>query len=109
MQKTNSDVKKRQETEDKSKKRQATERKENEVENEKRGWKKNKGRDNPRILSATYCSKRTKDAKNSGNVASDSGTLTIKRKEGEGKGEMYIGEQKNNSNMKYKEKKNESK
>ena len=54
------------------KKRQATEREENEVENEKSGWKKNKGRDNPRILSATYCSKRTKAAKNSGNVASHS-------------------------------------
>ena len=48
----------------------------------KRGWKKNKGRDNTRVLSATYCSKRTKAAKNSGNVASYSETLTIKRKEG---------------------------
>ena len=47
-------------------------REENEVENENRGWKKNKGRDNPRVLSATYCSKRTKDEKNSGNVASHS-------------------------------------
>ena len=47
---------------------------ENEVENEKRGWKKNKGRDILRILSATYCSERTKAAKNSGNVASHSET-----------------------------------
>ena len=47
---------------------------ENEVENEKRGWKKHKGRYILRILSATYCSKRTKAAKNSGNVASHSET-----------------------------------
>ena len=40
MQKTNSDFKKRQETEDKSKKRQATEWEENEVENENRGGKR---------------------------------------------------------------------
>ena len=59
---------------DKSKKTQATEREENEVENEKRGWKKNKRRDILRVLSATYCSKRTKAAKNSGNVASHSET-----------------------------------
>ena len=57
----------------------------NEVENENRRWKKNKGRDNPRILSATYCSKRTKAAKNSGNVVSHSETLTIKRKKNESK------------------------
>ena len=53
----------------------------------KRGWKKHKGRDIPRILSATYCSKRTKAAKNSGNVASHSEMLTIKRKEGRRKRE----------------------
>ena len=56
--------------------------KENEVDNENRGWKKNNGRDIPRILSATYCSKSTKSANNFGNVASHSETLTIKRKEG---------------------------
>ena len=40
-------------------------------------------------------------------MASHSETLhvTIKRKGGEGKGEMYIGERKRKSNMKYKEKK----
>ena len=48
---------------------------------------KNKGRDIPRILSATYCSKRTKAAKNSGNVSSHSETSTIKRKEGRRKRE----------------------
>ena len=75
MPKTNSDFKtgNRKKEKDKSKKRQATERKENEVEIEKR-WKKNKARDIPRILSATYCSKRTKAAKNSGNGASHSET-----------------------------------
>ena len=55
-------------------KRQATEGKENEVEIEKSEWKKHKGRDIMSVLSATYCSKRTKAAKNSGNVASDSET-----------------------------------
>ena len=72
MPKTNSDFKtgNRKKEKDKRKKRQATETKENEVEIEKGGWKKNKGRDIPRILSATYYSKRTKAAKNSGNVAS---------------------------------------
>ena len=76
MPKTNSDFKteNRKKEKDKSMKRQATERKENEVEIEKRGWKKHKRRDIPRILSATYCSKRTKAAKNSGNVASHSET-----------------------------------
>ena len=67
----------------KSMKRQATEREENEVKIEKRRWKKHKGRDIPRILSATYCSKRTK----AGNGASHSDTLTIKRKEGRRKRE----------------------
>ena len=76
----NSDVKKRQETEEKVRARRDKLQKgkeENEVENENKGWKKNKGRDIPRILSATYCSKRTKAAKNSGNVAGHSETLTI--------------------------------
>ena len=75
--KTNSDVKKRQKKRKKIRERRDKVQKgkeENEVENEKRGWKKHKGRDNPRILSATYCSKRTKAAKNSGNVASHSET-----------------------------------
>ena len=65
MPKTNSDFEtgNRKKEKDKSTKRQATERKENEVEIEKRGWKKHKGRDILRILSTTYCSKRTKSCK----------------------------------------------
>ena len=78
-------------------KRQATEREENEVKIEKRRWKKHKGRDIPRILSATYCSKRTK----AGNGASHSETLTIKRKEGRRK--------KRNSNIKCKQSKTKNK
>ena len=85
---------------DKSKKRQATEREENEGENE--GWKKHKGRDIPRILSATYCSKRTKAAKNSGNGASHSETMTIKRREME-KERCAQENEKGNSNMEYKQ------
>ena len=63
--KKTSDVKKRQKTGEKKRVRRDKLQKgkeENEVENEKRGWKKSKGRDIPRILSATYCSKRTKAA-----------------------------------------------
>ena len=57
-----------------SKKRQATERKEeNEVENETR-MEKAQGKRYPEDPLCHNCSKRTKDAKNSGNVASHSET-----------------------------------
>ena len=76
MPKTNSDFKTGNSKKEKDEYEETSYRKEVKIEN--RGWKKHKGRDILRILSATYCSKRTKAAKNSGNVVSHSGTLTIK-------------------------------
>ena len=64
--------------------------KEENGENEER-MVKAQGKRYPEAPLCHNCSKRTKAAKNSGNGASHSETLTIKTK-GDGKGEVCIGE-----------------